>query len=222
MSVSKWTIALASVLTLVSCADSRSVDRPFSIVFIVESDPGLPLEGVNVLVDGKSIGKTDANGSVRAEILAIPGARLQIEQQCPKGHQATEDAKSIRVRKFERLEEAAPRTIQVTLKCKPLQRLAVFIVTARNGPDLPVFIDGDNAGRTNQLGVAQISRWGVPGTEYAVEIDTRADPRLLPRSPVHVFTLPDAHEIFVVNESFQLQERRRSGHRRRARITKIE
>ena len=220
--MSNWTIALASALTLVSCTNSRSVARPFSIVFIVESDPGLPLQGVNVLVDGKSIGKTDSNGSVRAEVLAIPGARLRIEQQCPEDYRAAEDSKSIRARRFETVEEAAPSTIQMTLKCKPLRRLAVFIVTARGGPDLPVLIDGHNAGRTNELGVAQISRWGVPGTDYALEIDTREDPRLLPRSPVHVFTLPDAHEIFVVNESFQLQERRRSGHRRRARITKIE
>lgn len=52
--------------------------------------------------------------------------------------------------------------------------------------------------------------------------DYRAAPRLLPRSPVRVFTLPDAHEIFVVNESFELDERRRHGQKRRARITKIE
>ena len=220
--MNSWTVALVSVLTLVSCSDGRSIARPFSIGFIVESDPGLPLQGVNVLVDGESIGKTDSNGSVRAEVLAIPGASLRIQQQCPEDHRAAEDSKSIRLRKFESVGESAPSTIQVTLKCKPLRRLAVFIVTAKNGPDLPILIDGDHAGRTNELGVAQISRWGAPGTEYALEIDTRASPRLLPRSPVHVFTLPDAHEIFVVNESFQLQERRVTGRKRRARITKIE
>jgi len=222
MSVNIWPFALVSVLILGSCSDGRSAARPFSIGFIVESDPGLPLRGVNVLVDGESIGQTDSNGSLQAEVLAIPGASLRIQQQCPEDYRAAEDSKRIRLRKFESVGQSAPSTIQVTLKCKPLRRLAVFIVTAENGPDLPVLIGGDNAGRTNALGVAQISRWGAPGTEYALEIDTRANPRLLPRSPVHVFTLPDAHEIFVVNESFELQERHGIGRKRRRRITKIE
>lgn len=220
--MSNWTIVLVSALALASCSDNRSVTRPFSILFIVVSDPGLPLQGVNVFVDGKSIGKTDANGAVHGEVLAVPGTSLRIAQQCPEDHRATEDSKSMRVRHFESVDESAPSAIQVTLRCKPLRRLAVFIVTARNGPNLPVLIDGHAAGRTNELGVAQISRWGVPGTEYALEIDTSANPRLLPRSPVHAFTLPDAHEIFVVNESFQLQEPRRTRRKGRARITKIE
>ncbi len=216
------TMAVASALTLVSCADAQTMAQSFSIAFIVESDPGLPVEGVNVFVDGKSIGKTDSNGAVRAEVVASSGETLRIEHECPKDHRATEDPTTIRLRELEGIEESAPSGIQVTLKCKPSRRLAVFVVTARNGPDLPILIDGDEAGRTNGLGVTQISRWGIPGTEYSLEIDTRADPRLLPRSPVRVFTLPDAHEIFVVNESFELEERRRHGQTRRARITKIE
>jgi hypothetical protein len=112
--------------------------------------------------------------------------------------------------------------MEITLRCPPEKRLAVFIVRADHGSGLPVFLNGENIARTNASGVAHFSIWGAPGTEYAIELDTTEHPRLQPQFPRRLLTLPDAEEVFVIEQSFDIQSERPPGGRRRSRITKIE
>ncbi|MFA9472743.1 MAG: hypothetical protein ACERNK_19415, partial [Deltaproteobacteria bacterium] len=112
--------------------------------------------------------------------------------------------------------------MEITLRCRPSKRLAVFVVRTTDGPDLPILLDGESVAHTNASGVAHFVTHGAPGTEYVVEIETRERPRLLPRSPTRLITLPDADEIFVINQAFELEKKPRRRAPRRARITKIE
>jgi hypothetical protein len=147
---------------------------------------------------------------------------LRIEHDCPDGHEAPSKPKILRLRRFEAFDGSEPDAMEITLRCEPTKRLAAFIVRAKNGPDLPVHLNGERVALTNGSGVAHFSTRGAPGTDYTVELDTREHPQLLPQLPTHLFTLPDADEVFVLNQSFDVKsEPRRRGHRR-ARITKIE
>ena len=99
---------------------------------------------------------------------------------------------------------------------------AGIIVRAKKGANLPVLLDGQIVAQTNASGVAQFSTSAVPGTDFIVELDTRNQPKLRPQRPSHLMTLPDANEVFVVNQSFDVRKEPKRRGSRRSRITKIE
>jgi len=222
MSVTSWMMATLCAVALASCEGPPTVARPFAIVFVVESDPGVRLRGVGVFVDGERAGESDSNGLVQTKIDGAPGQRLRIKHDCPDAHEGPFEPKILRLRKIDAIDSSDSPAMEITLRCKPMSRLAAFIVRAKNGPDLPILLDGEGVGRTNGSGVAHFSTRGAPGTEYIVELDTRQHPELLPHSPTHLFALSDGDDIFVINQSFDVETERRRRSRRRARITKIE
>ena len=215
-------MTVLSVAALASCETQPNSAQPFSVIFVVESDPGVRLRRTHVSIDGDPAGASDSNGLVRTQIYAVPGQRLSIQHDCPDWHEAPPEPKILRLRRFEGVEGSEPAPMQITLSCEPTERLAAFIVRAKTGPGLPVLLNGEPVARTNGSGVAHFSTRAAAGTDYTVELDTREHPQLLPQLPMRLFTLPDAHEIFVFNQSFEVksESRRRSGHR--TRITKIE
>jgi len=222
MPVKGWFTIVLGIAALMSCEGPASSLRSFGLVFVVESDPGVRLGGADVFVNGAPIGKSDSNGLLQTSIGPQSGLRLRIEHDCPVGYEDPREPKILALRKFEGLDASGPLAMEITLRCRPEKRLAAFVVRAKNGPDLPVILDGKRVALTNRSGVAHFSAWGAAGTEYVVELDTREHPRMVPRLPTHLFTLPDADEIFFVNQSFDVEKEPKRRGRRRVRITKIE
>jgi len=222
MSLKGWFAIGVGVAALVSCEDHRSAVRSFALVFMVESDPGVPLGRAHVFVNGAPVGQTDSNGLVHTSVDGRSGPRLRIEHDCPDGYEEPPKPKVVVLRRFKGVDASGPIAMEITLRCRPEKRLAVFVVRASNGPHLPVLLDGRRVARTNSSGVAHFFAWGPARTEYVVELDTRDYPRMAPQLPTHLFTLPDADEIFVVSQSFELEAEPTRRGRRRTRITKIE
>jgi len=220
--VKRWAIAVVGTVALASCKGPPVAERPLAIVFVVESDPGVRLPRTHVFVDGEPMGESNSDGRVDTAIHGQSGQQLRISHDCPEGHEAPAELKTLRLRKFEGLGGSQPQAMEITLRCRPSKRLAAFVVRVSNGPDLPILLDGETVARTNGSGVAHFSVRGAPGTEYTVELGTSERPRLLPRSPTHMVTLPDADEIFVINQAFDVEKEARRRGRRRTRITKIE
>ena len=221
MPLKPWLLAVGVGISL-GCQNGERGHRPIPISFAVESDPGVRLSDAEVVIDGRPIGVTGADGLLQAEVHGGRDRSLQIEHRCPPGHFQPSKPKRFRLRPVDDVRGAGPVAVQVTLQCRPEQRLAVFVIKAPNGSHLPVKLDGRLVARTNASGVAHFFVSGPPGTEHAIELDTSERPRLLPRSPTQHFTLPDAHEVFVVDQAFEMEKevyRRRS---RRRRILKIE
>jgi len=204
------------------CERAPEASGAFDVVFAIESDPGFRLGQARVFVDGESVGETDSNGLLRTTVYGQSGQRLRIEHDCPEGHETPSEPKLLRLRSFESINEPGPRGLEITLRCRPLKRRAAFIVRAKNGAGLPVLLNGRMVARTNNSGVAHFSTLGAPGTEYIVELDTQERPRLRPQRPTHLRVLPDAHEIFVLDQSFDVGNQPRGRGHRRTRITKIE
>jgi len=222
MSVKAWVLLALGSVALASCERPPAAERPFSVVFVVESDPGVRLPRTHVFVDGEPVGESNSDGWIDTKINGQLGQQLRISYECPDGHEAPSELKTLRLRKFEGVHRSQPHAMEITLRCRPLKRLAAFVVRASKGPDLPVLLDGERVARTNGWGVAHFSVRGAPGTEYTVELGTAEHPELLPRSPTHLFNLPDADEIFVINQVFNVEKKPRRRGRRRTRITKIE
>lgn len=222
MFVIRWLALVLVVAASTSCAGSPPAKRSFAVIFVVESDPGVWLGKAKVFIDGKSIGVSDSQGRLRATVYGQAHEQVRVEHECPVGHKAPSEPKVLKLRQLEDTDASGSLSLEITLRCRPEQRLAVFVVRAKNGSGLPVLLDGENVAHTNGSGVAHLSTWGAPGTEYVIELDTTERPRLLPQFPTHLFALPDAGEIFMVDQSFNLKKERQRRRHRRTRITKIE
>ena len=215
-------IGVLCAVVLVSCDGAPNTAQSFLVVFVVESDPGVRLGGARVFVDGNPIGETNSNGSVQTKIYRRPGLQVRVEHDCPDGHEGPSEPKMLRLWEFEGVDSPDPLTMEISLRCRPEKRLVVFVVRTKNGPHLPVLLNGESVARTNGAGVAHFSAWGAVGTEYLIELDTEGRPGIVPQSPTHLFAAPDAHEIFVVHQSFDVARQSPGRDHRRKRITKIE
>jgi len=217
----RWILFVAAGVSASCRAPSASAPE-IEVVFAAESDPGLRLSNVRVAIDGRSAGETDSNGLLRTTIDGKHGQRFKVEHDCPHGHVPPSAPKFLRLRSFDPVAESQSDALRITLRCQPEERHAVFIVRAKNGAELPVLLNGESVARTNRSGVAHFSTSARPGTDFIVELDTGSRPQLSPQRPKHLRTLPDANEIFVVNQSFELRKAPRRRGPQRTRITKIE
>jgi hypothetical protein len=187
---------------------------------VVESDPGVRLADVPVRIDGKLVGRTGPRGAVRATVLQPRGSLLRIGHDCPVGHEGPPDDEQIRLRGYH--SDGISTDVEIRLKCRPVDRVAAFVIRAINAPGVPVLLNGRIVAQTNDAGVLHFVRRAPPGTEHLVELDARSRPELLPRGASRFFTQPDADELFVIDRMFQKTETRRKASSRRRRIIKIE
>lgn len=218
MRIARYVLVLALVA---SCSAEEAEGWSTPVVFVVQSDPGVGVPGATVFVGGAAVGVTDARGVVATEVDTRPGGHLRIEHRCPKGYLEESSPKLLRQVRSQWV-GTRRLPIEVTLQCKPESRTAVFVIRADGALGLPVMLNGREMSRTNELGIAQFSVKGTPGTEYTVTLDTAAHPRLIPQFPVHHRTLDDAEEIFVLMQAFDTRQPRRKRRPRSPRITKIE
>lgn len=202
-----------------ACQQGARAGTPVLLEIVVEADPGAPLSAVPIRVDEERLGNTNADGTLRVPIIGEPGRVLRIAHDCPSGHRAPRKWASIRMRRYH---SDRPAPIQVKLQCRPLTRIAAFVVRAKNGANLPIRVNDEVVATTNSSGVAHFTKSSLPGTEYLVELDASGDPTLLPRSAVTQVRLPDANELFVIAPSFQSVDPARKRRQSRRRIIKIE
>ncbi|MGB5694642.1 MAG: hypothetical protein WBM46_03230 [Polyangiales bacterium] len=221
MSLTAWLVIVLTI-ELLSCDPTTNETKSFAVTLIVESDPGVGLGGARVVVGGEPVGESDSTGRVQTRVFGRVGQRLSIEHECPSGHEAPPEPATLRLREFRAIDASGSPAVEMTLTCRPTKRIAAFIVRAKNGSDLPVLLDGQSVARTNASGVAHLSTSGRPDTEYVIELDTRDHPRLSPQRPKHLFVLPDADEIFILDQAFDVEPRPWRSARRRPRIIKIE
>ncbi len=209
------------VALLSSCRPDAGEATSSVLTFIVESDPGIPVQGATVVVNGDQVGATDERGALSVEVAAKPGGPLRIGHRCPRGYRDADAPKVLRSREFKGI-AARVLPIEVTLRCRHESRLAVFVVRAEGLAGLPVLLDGREVARTNDAGVAHFSVRGAPGTDFVLKLDTNAHPRLTPQFPSHQRRLADADQIFVVTQTFDTRRKARRKRPRPPRITKIE
>ena len=217
----RGTAVFAALVTAGSgCSAEGASDEPVEIEVVVETDPGIQLPGVRVFFDDELVGTSNAVGSLTASIRGRVGELVTVRHQCPEGHHPDPATRSFRLRDYER--DPRPANIRIELRCRPSSRLAAFVVRAKNTPSVRVMLDGVPITVTNCDGVAHLSRRDPPGTDYLLELDASADPSLVPSKTSHLFTLPDAHELFVVDQEFERRRVTRTARARRRRIIKIE
>jgi hypothetical protein len=205
---------LASVLPLAGCGGAQPARETvsLSVLFTAESDPGLPLAGVRVLVGGEDRGVTGEDGSLRTVIEDRDGARVAVAITCPDGHRPGRTTEDLVVRPFLTL-SGADDHLRYPLQCTPTARRVAVLVRADGRADLPVMIAGREVARTDAAGAAQLVLAMAPGSAFRVSLDTSADPRLRPAEPTRTFTVGDRDEIVVFDQVFEQQRASRRARR---------
>jgi hypothetical protein len=207
-------IAIAGV---VGCGDPPPPPR-FPVTFNAVSDPGVPLGGVQLTANRQPIGVTAADGSLHVDLTGPEGSPVEIGATCPSGYRTPTDLPTITLRQVVSLDPAAAsRGLQVGIACPPTHRHGVVVIRAGGDtpqPNLPVMIDGRQVALTDASGVAHVALDMQPGSTFQVLLATAAVPGLRPQDPRMNFTFPDGDDIFIFDQSFDV-ERPRSAPRRR-------
>lgn len=199
------------------CGEEAPPPR-FPVTFTVDADPGQRLPGVAISANGAAIGSTGADGTLHVELTGPEGSPVQIGATCPEGHRAPATLPMITLRRVVSLDPAtAALGLQVSIACPPTQRHGVVVVRAGGDqpqPNLPVMIDGREVARTDSSGVAHVALDMQPGQSFAVLLATNDFPNLRPQSPRQAFVFPDQDELFVFDQSFEVEEPERPRVRR--------
>ena len=211
----RLTSLLVLTVLLAGCEEERPPPT-YRVTFTAKSDAE-PLEGVRIVADGRPLGDTDEDGILRVDLTGREGQAVAVNAQCPPGHRAPEQLPLLTLRTFRGLDPAAAeRGIEMTVACPPAERTAAVVIrTGDEGADLPVMMAGREVARTDESGVAHLVMEMRPHSTFRLQIDTSANERLQPQNPGATFTVPDADEIFLYDQPFQVKQRRRRWRPRR-------
>ncbi len=217
-------IARALALTAVSAALGAGVvacgDPPpppqFRVSFTALADAA-PLAGVEIDIAARPLGLTGPGGVLRANLRGREGAVVGYSVKCPAGYRNPEDPPPLTLRQFRGLDPAAAaRGVEITVQCRPSDRLAAVVVRAGGLANIPVLMQGQPVALTDSSGVAHLMLKLPPNTSFTMALDTSANPRIVPASPSQPFVVPDADEVLVFDAPLVEQaliKRRRVVHR---------
>ncbi|MBK8169945.1 MAG: hypothetical protein IPK60_06335 [Sandaracinaceae bacterium] len=174
----------------------------FRVTFTAVEDD-VKLAGVEVNVAGHSIGRTNANGELQANLLGREGASVPYRVRCPVGHREFPNPFSLTLRSFRGIaNHNNARGVEVSINCLPTERYAAVVIRTGGRADLPVMLQGQEVTRTDSGGVAHLLLRFSPNSNFRVSLDTSSIPRLSPANPAEIFTLTDADDIFIFDQQF--------------------
>jgi len=143
-------LGLTAAFVTSACAGNVSDDgnsAPFTIAVDATSDPGVPLEGVELRAGERVMGKTDAKGHVVISPDGFEGTSLEVLVRCPEGYESPTDPVPMTLRRF----VGSKTSPTYSVVCPPAVRSVVAVIRAENGPNLPVLRLG-REGREDQRG----------------------------------------------------------------------
>lgn len=188
------TLAVIAAVALASCTRPRPAVYMQTASIIVESDPGAPLEGASVAVDGQPVASTLAKGEATVRVQGVAGDKHRIEVHCPEGHLGSSPPFH---ELFVRVPERGARAPSFVVRCEPAMRTATIRVRIEGGPGLPLTHLGRPVGRTDAKGEALLTMLAEPGEDLEVTADTSLARDLHPQNPSLTFPMGAKDETFV-------------------------
>ncbi len=207
MRIVRTTILAMTAAALASCAAPQR--EQFSIALRAQSDDGQLLAGVRVFHGEQELGTTTNAGSLRLAVEAVAGSSFGVQFECPKGYRSARSGLEIPLRHTSQVAsedaQGTDNALALTLECNPSERKATVVVKA-NMENLPVMMGNQELGKTNAEGVAYITLSFPAKKVFELYLDTSSSELLYPKSPHFPFVMSDKDEVFVLQESFRLNE----------------
>lgn len=190
-----------SMVVQTACANSQPVVEQKRFSFHVEGDPGKPVSGASLILNGQTIATTNTQGLALVAVNGHEGEALEVSVRCPADYQSPARATTIAVRKL-----AGDKVPQYDATCIPKTRTVVIAVNGMKGYRLPVTELGKTIGETDDLGVATVLLHVEPNEQIELALDTTAPENSLirPRNPVATFTAKNEDDVFVFDPQLSL------------------
>jgi hypothetical protein len=184
---------------------------PQIISIRVESDPGKPLRGAQILYQGEKKATTGADGVGKLELGGRDGESFDIEVSCPARYLSPERPIQVILKRL-----ADPsKSPEYSASCPPKTRTVVVAIRADGGPNapvgnMPVTYLGREIARTDESGAAHFVRPFTPGETFDLVIDTRDKQYegLRPQNPMATFVVGQRDDIFTFDQKFDREQKR--------------
>jgi hypothetical protein len=191
----------------------------YVLTFVGEADPGEPLAGVAIQIDGRPAGKTRADGRLRVAVKNKPGVRVKLSAVCPDGYQSARIAQTVPLRHLRSLDGNNEQTeMRIPIACAPTHRVAAIVIRAAGQANLPILVNGRELGRTDKDGIAHIQVRSLPYRNLRVLLNTADLPHLMPQDPELSFAVEDKDAIFVFDQPFEDKKAERKPGKRPVKI----
>jgi hypothetical protein len=194
-----WIAALVGVAGCDALGPAKKPSQ--AIVFAAESDPGVPLAGVQVLHRGKVAATTQADGSAPLQITGQEGETFDFDVKCPAGYRAPEAPIAVVLRRTAGAGVAA----RFPVRCVPRERTLVVAVRADGAPNVPVLYLGREVARTDGSGAAHVAFRLAATESVALTLDTTEQSKLRPQSPTMTFHGAERDQIVSFAQKFEAE-----------------
>ena len=202
-------VAPIFVFAVASCSGVSAPPKPpLEVIVRVESDPGAPLAGADVLYDGKVIATTDDQGGAQLVLQGNEGDSYEVNVRCPDGFQSP--SKSLVIPLHRLVDNSKPPEYEV--QCPPTKRTAVVAIRADNGANLPVVYLGRVLARLDGSGAATVVLENLDADQsFDLSLDTteKGNELLRPQSPSNSFVLKGSDDILVWDAKFTVEAQKK-------------
>jgi hypothetical protein len=184
-------------------ADTRA---QFEILLKVNTDNNVPVQGAILQLREQTVGTTGPEGSSVLKFTANEGESFDIAVKCPTGLQSPPKAVLITLRKL----ADVTRRPEFTAACPSATKVVVVAVRADGGPNLPVMYLGNEVGRTDQSGAANVALRLAPNDTFELQLNTsdKSNERLRPQNPSLSFTMKEKDDVVVFETKFSLEAKK--------------
>ena len=186
------------VQSLLGEKEIAQVSPTYPVQIVALGDGDKPLAGVQVLSGKRTVGTTDATGSVRLSLEGSEGDVVALSVKCPDTYASPEASLSVGLRHF--AEGSPPPRFET--HCVPLVRSFVVGIRTENGAHLPILRLNKTVGKTDDFGVAHVLVQAAPHDQVALTLDTAEFPMLRPQKPTLTFVAPDHDQLVLLEQKF--------------------
>ena len=212
------TVLLCTALLLASCSETDPATQSFSVVLNAQLPEGKPLTGVRFWANGRELGVSGDDGTLASSIAGHEGDSVSVAAICPSGYRGSSQPRALSLRAFAPAIPDKRATLALTFPCEREERLAALVVRSRLSDRplrLPVHIDGENSGETDEHGTAHFLVRVAQSAKVRVMLDTASLPDAVPTNPVRSFDVDESESILLFDQRF---EQARAQHRARGSI----
>lgn len=208
----------AAALLFSACGDDGPPPPPARAQFPLDISAfdidGHPLAKVGVLIDGKVVGYTGADGKFAATLTERPGAEVTLGVGAFEGYHWAKGENITETLKLNSTERPIPVSLQAVAESRLKDYMVwVKITCDSNMPNdfcvgRPVSVNGQERAKTDAFGYAHFLVNDVPGAIAKIVIDTpTANPltdkvMAVPADPTYNVTLDLEPQVYVIEETF--------------------
>lgn len=179
---------------------------PYEVVVKVDSDPGRPLPGADVLLQNTRVASTGTDGSATLKLKGTEGETMLFQIKCPEGFQSPSKPIAVTLRRI-----ASPSVRpEYAASCPPATRTIVVAVRAENGPNLPVLYLGREVAKTDESGAAHVLLTLKPDDTFQLMLKTDGEggERLRPQNPMATFVVKGVDDVLTFDQAFVVERKR--------------